>query len=162
VTASGQTTFVITFDPNATGTRTATVTIANDDSDEGTYTFTIQGTGTAAPEIDVQGQSQSIGSGDTTPSTGDDTDFGSAGVSTGTVDHTFTIKNTGSALLNLTGSPLVTLSGTNAGDFSVKTQPSSSVAASSQTTFVITFDPSATGTRTATVTIANDDSDENS
>ena len=54
----------------------------------------------------------------------------------------------------------MTLSGANAADFSVKTQPTSPVAASAQTTFVITFDPSAAGTRTATVTIANNDADE--
>ncbi len=35
------------------------------------------------------------------------------------------------------------------------------VTASESTTFTITFDPSDTGIRTATVNIANDDSDEN-
>jgi hypothetical protein len=45
VTASGSTTFQVTFDPSASGTRTATLTIANDDSGVGIYDFAIQGTG---------------------------------------------------------------------------------------------------------------------
>jgi len=65
--------------------------------------------------------------------------------------------------LNLTGaSPYVSISGTNADDFSVTAIPSTPVAPWGGTAnFTITFDPSATGLRTATLSIANDDSDEN-
>ena len=63
-----------------------------------------------------------IADGDTTPSTADGTDFGSTDVASGTVTESFTILNTGTSILHLTGSPLVQLSGTNAADFSV-TQP---------------------------------------
>lgn len=160
VAASGSTTFVITFDPSATGTRTATVSIANDDSDENPYTFAIQGTG-IAPEINVKGNSTTIASGDTTPSTADHTDFGTTAVTGGTVARTFTIENTGTAALNLTGTPKVVIGGTNAADFTITTQPSSPVATNGTTTFVVTFDPSASGLRTAMVSLANDDSDEN-
>jgi cytoskeletal protein CcmA (bactofilin family) len=115
-----------------------------------------------APEMDVQGNGISIADGDMTPSTTDDTDFGPADISSGTVDHTFTVENTGNADLNLTGSPKVVISGTNAADFSVIIQPSSPVAANGgTTTFTIRFDPSAIGLRTATVSIDNDDADEN-
>src|SRR5581483_292094 len=49
-----------------------------------------------------------------------------------------------------------------AADFTVTTQPASPVAAlNGTTTFVITFVPGAAGLRTATVSIANDDADEN-
>jgi len=113
-------------------------------------------------EIDVQGNGVSITSGDSTPSTTDGTDFGSVDATSGTVVRTFTIRNTGTGALTLNGSPLVALSGTNAGDFTVTTQPAGSVAASGSTTFQITFDPSAVGLRTATVTIANNDSNEGS
>ncbi len=113
------------------------------------------------PEINLQGNSTSIASGDATPATGDHTDFGSTAVAGGTVARTFTIQNTGTGALNLTGSsPFVAISGTNAGDFSITATPSSSIAASSSTTFEVTFDPSAVGARTATLTIANDDSNE--
>jgi len=118
---------------------------------------------TAAPEIDVSGNSVSIVDGDTTPSTTDHTDFDSADISTGTVARTFTITNSGSASLNLTGaSPHVSISGTHAADFSVTAIPSTPVASGGgTTTFTITFDPSAAGERTATLSIANDDADEN-
>lgn len=114
------------------------------------------------PEIDVQGNGQSIVDGDTVPSPTDDTDFGYIDVSSGTVVHTFTIENTGDVDLNLTDSSKVQISGTHAADFTVTSQPSSPVAASSgTTTFEITFDPSAEGIRTAEVSIVNDDIDEN-
>lgn len=113
------------------------------------------------PEINLQGNATSIVSGDATPAIADHTDFGTAAVSDGTVVRTFTIQNTGSGALNLTGSStFVTISGTNAADFSITAVPSSTVAASSSTTFQVTFDPSGVGFRTATLTIANDDSDE--
>jgi hypothetical protein len=160
IAASGSTTFQVTFDPSAIGTRTATLSIANDDADENPYDFSIQGTGTA-PEINIQGNSVSIADGDVTPSAADHTDFGSVTVAGGTVVRTFTIQNTGTSTLSLTGSsPYVTIGGTNAADFSVTTIPSASIAASGSTTFQVTFDPSAIGTRTATLSIANDDADE--
>ncbi len=114
------------------------------------------------PEIDVQGNGQSIVDGDASPSPTDDTDFGNNNVSTGTSAHTFMIENSGVGDLTLTDSPKVQIIGTHAADFSVTIQPSSPVAASGgTTTFEITFDPSAEGMRTAEVSIANDDSDEN-
>ena len=45
----------------------------------------------------------------------------------------------------------VSISGTNAGDFTVTTQPTASVAAGGSTTFTVQFTPTAGGTRTATV-----------
>ena len=53
------------------------------------------------------------------------------------------------------------VSGTNAADFTVTAQPASPVAPSGSTTFSVTFDPSASGTRTAMLSIANNDADEN-
>ena len=115
-----------------------------------------------APEINIEGNSTSIADGDNTPSLSDHTDFGSADVSGGTVVRTFTIENSGSSTLNLTGSsPYVSIGGTHAADFSVTTTPSNSISSSGSTTFQITFNPSAVGTRNATISIANDDADEN-
>jgi hypothetical protein len=53
------------------------------------------------------------------------------------------------------------LSGANAADFSVIVQPASSVAAGGNTTFQVRFDPSAAGTRTATVSFGNNDTTGN-
>jgi hypothetical protein len=91
----------------------------------------------------------------------DFTDFNSTVVTGGTINRTFVIKNIGDAPLNLSGTPKVTIGGTNSSDFTVTVQPTSPVAAADQTTFTIRFDPSAAGLRSATVSIANDDSDEN-
>jgi hypothetical protein len=161
VAASGNTTFTVHFDPSAVGVRSATVSIANDDADENPYDFAIQGNGTGAAEMDVLGNSVSIADGDATPSTADHTDFGSADISTGSVNRVLTIANLGNVDLNLTGSPKVQISGANAADFSVTVQPSSPVAPSGNTTFTVHFDPSAVGLRSATISIANDDADEN-
>ncbi|MCI0538062.1 MAG: choice-of-anchor D domain-containing protein, partial [Verrucomicrobiales bacterium] len=162
VAPSGSTTFTVHFDPSALGLRSATISVANDDADENPYDFAIQGTGTGASEMNINGNAVSIGDGDATPSVSDGTDFGSADISTGSVNHTFTILNTGSASLNLNGSPRVQLGGANPADFSVTVQPSGPVAATSgTTTFTVNFNPSATGLRTATISIANDDANEN-
>ncbi len=161
ISASGSLTFQVTFDPSSLGAKTAEISIANNDSDENPYNFSIQGTGTSAPEMNVKGNNTSITDGDTTPSSGDNTDFGSADIATGTIDRTFTIENTGSADLNLIGTPRVAISGANQADFTVTAQPSSPVASNGTSSFTVRFNPSSTGTRTATISIANDDSDEN-
>ena len=53
ITAGSSTTFSITFDPSAAGTRIATIDMNNNDIDENPYTFAIQGEGDAtAPTVD--------------------------------------------------------------------------------------------------------------
>ncbi|MBN2415136.1 choice-of-anchor D domain-containing protein [bacterium] len=157
----GTLTFQVTFTPSATGVRSAAISIANDDSDENPYNFSIQGTGTSGPEMDVLGNGNEIPDDDSTPSTADHTNFGSLDVNGGTVTYTFTIENTGSDDLNLTGTPIVSLSGTHAADFTVVTQPSAAVITSGNSlTFQVRFDPSAPGVRTAEVSIDNDDFNE--
>jgi hypothetical protein len=119
-------------------------------------------TAVAGPEIDVQGQGVSILDDDATPESADDTEFGEAAVDSDTVVHTFTIENKGEEDLNLTGSPLVEITGTHAADFTVTSSPSTPVAAGGgTTTFEITFDPGRDGLREAEISIANNDSDEN-
>lgn len=115
----------------------------------------------AAPEIAILGNGNNITDGQTATSTSDHTDFGAVNPSSGSQMYTFTINNTGTVTLNLSGGPLyVTLSGTGSGSFSVTTQPSGTIVASGSSTFQITFDPSTTGQKTATVSISSDDADE--
>ena len=122
-------------------------------------------TAASAGEITVEGNDVNIVDGDMTPrdseyAASDLTDFGHAGISGQTVNHTFTIVNDGGDTLTLTGASPVSISGTHSGDYSV-TQPSTTtLAPGASTTFQITFDPSATGMRTATVNIASDDANE--
>jgi PKD repeat protein len=71
------------------------------------------------------------------------------------------IKNDGDDTLFLTGNPIVAISGTNASDFTMQSQPSASfVLPLDSIPFEIKFDPSAAGNRTATVSISNDDDNE--
>jgi trimeric autotransporter adhesin len=163
IAVSNSTTFVIRFAPTTIGAKNATLTIANDDGDENPYNFNITGNAVPPmPEIDVQGNSTSIADGDATPSLTDFTDFGSFGVSSGNTTRSFVIHNVGTDVLNLSGaSPYVVISGAHAADFTVTAIPSNSIGIGNSTIFNITFNPSAIGLRTATLTIANNDSDEN-
>ena len=89
----------------------------------------------------------------------DDTDFGSV-ASGGTIVKTFTIENLGDANLDLTGTPLVAISGTNAADFSISAQPVSPVAPAGSTIFSVTYTAGSLGVRSAILTITSNDIDE--
>jgi hypothetical protein len=124
------------------------------------YSVSIVHLGTS--EMDVQGSGQSIPDGAASPSPSNGTDFGEAGVGLDAITHSFTIENTGTGVLSLDGTPLVSISGTHAADFTVTAVPVSPVASGGgTTTFEITFDPAAGGLREAVVSIANNDTDEN-
>ncbi|HEX9933989.1 MAG TPA: choice-of-anchor D domain-containing protein, partial [bacterium] len=160
VSSGGGTTFQITFDPAVVGLRSASVSISNSDPDNNPYTFSIQGNGMIPPEMDVQGNGYSIDDG-SGYSTHNGTGFGYVLIGT-SATHTFTIQNTGSGDLLLTGSPKVSVSGTHASDFTVSVQPGSPVASGGgTTTFDVQFHPSAPGVRTASISISSNDTDEN-
>ena len=59
--------------------------------------------GWTGPEINLLGNATTIVDGDTTPIVGDDTDFGSLGVTGFTNPNTFTIENLGDGDLILNG-----------------------------------------------------------
>ena len=162
VATNNSTTFTITFDPSVAGLREATISIANNDLDEDPYTFSIQGIGLATPEVTVMGNGASISDGDSSPIVTDNTDFGSRDILAATQVNTFYLKNIGSGTLTLTGTPLVILTGTHAGDFLVSSQPgASSIAPGDSLAFTVTFNPTAVGLRSASLSIANNDDDEN-
>ncbi|HBA85181.1 MAG TPA: hypothetical protein DCZ95_13920, partial [Verrucomicrobia bacterium] len=157
VAAGAKTTFTVRFDPSVLGARSAVVHVLSDDVDESDYTFTVQGTG-VEPEIAVLGTNGVlIADGDATPSTADGTDYGDVRMTGATVDRTFTVTNSGTTVLNVSG---VTTNGTNPGDFFVTSGPASTVAAGAKTTFTVRFDPSALGARSAVLHVLNDDADE--
>lgn len=126
----------------------------------------VAGTGDAAtaPEIDIQGNNTSIPDGSTTPLLIDHTDFGSIAAGA-TRSRTYTIYNTGDANLTLTdqgGGSYVLIGGQNSANFSVTTQPSTPIAPSGSTTFTVQFDPAGVADYyQATISIGNNDSDEN-
>ncbi|QUJ77208.1 choice-of-anchor D domain-containing protein [Sulfitobacter albidus] len=120
--------------------------------------FTIGGAATPA-EILINNGGGEIVDGDSTPSAAEGTVFAAAEVTGGQTTQTYTINNTGGTTLNISG---VTVSGADSGDFTVSTPPPASIAPAGSATFQVTFDPTAAGTRTATITVANDDADEGS
>ncbi len=106
------------------------------------------------PEISVEQSGVDLASGATR-------DFGAVNAG-GASELTFTIRNTGGAALNLTGSPdQVTVSGTDASLFSVTAQPTSPVnGPSGSINFTVRFAPTSGGTKSATLTMASNDADE--
>lgn len=109
----------------------------------------------AAPTLVVIGNGNTITNGDTTPAIADHTFYGSIDIDNGTFSRTYTIQNTASqAGLIISG---LTITGVNAGDFSVTATPNALVNSGSSTTFTITFNPSAFGVRSATVTFNTND-----
>jgi hypothetical protein len=76
-------------------------------------------------------------------------------------NKTFLIENTGDANLVLDGNPIAEITGTNADDFEVIENPSSTILPSESDTFTVTFTPSGTGLRTATISVSNTDSQTN-
>ncbi len=156
VAPSSSTTFVVTLDATVGGSRTAIINIMNNDTDESLYSFTVKGgVRTIDNEINVKGNNVSIYNGNNLPST----TYGTLiNTNIGTqVNKTYTIQNTGTQNLTITG---VTITGTNASEFTVTTAPSGTVMGGSSTTFVITFDATVAGNRTAIINIMSDDVDE--
>lgn len=112
-----------------------------------------------SPEINVLGNLISIPNGDPTPLSSDNTDFGSVDTNSGTIIKTFTIQNIGTSTLAINS---ISVPGS---DFTISTAPAPtfpvSIAKASSITFQITFNPATTGPKTAILTIANNDADEN-
>ena len=136
-------------------------------SASGTYLNTSQGVfrsgsfaGPVVREMQVTGNSHVISAGATQPAVASGTDFGSAEANVQSVTRSFTVANDGTGILSLTGTPVVQISGSGAGDFVVSAQPANAVGSSGSVTFQIVFTPTVIGTRTATVNIASDDADE--
>lgn len=165
--ASAGVSSVFSWTPTVAQAGVTTVKFLTQDNGSPTlnHEITVTITVTAASgEMDISGNSTAIASGDTTPAEADHTDFGKAMVLADFVERTFTLANSGTGSLTLTGTApnYVTLTGANADQFSVTTQPAAgTVAGSASTTFVVRFDPSSSGVKNATVSIASDDSNEN-
>lgn len=155
--SGGTATFTVRFSPAARQSYTGTATVTSAGSTGSPITINLTGTG-VAPEIEVSRGANILTTGAGTVSFSDVSLNG--GPNTASTSLIFTITNSGTAVLNLSGNPRVAVGGTNAGDFSVSAQPAATVAASSgTTTFTVQFTPSARGTRTATLSIANNDPD---
>lgn len=83
-----------------------------------------------------------------------DHDFGNQLVGSTSTPEIFTIENTGNADLTI---GTIALSGTDAGEFTVSQAGSPTVTQGDNTTFTVSFSPTSLGSKTATVTIPNND-----
>jgi hypothetical protein len=114
---------------------------------------TIESSSTELPEILVEGNGLEIPDDDTTPRTEDGTDFGGQPTTAGGKTHSFRVKNTGSAALNIA----------SLGSSSVEFAASgliSTIAAGGFDNFTITFDPNSDGQKNATITVRSNDNNE--
>jgi len=111
----------------------------------------------AAQEINVQGNAVSIADNSITPTVTDHTDFGNV-ISGGSLVRTFTIQNTGTASLAISG---ISMTGINQSMFTIGSlSPALSITAGNSATFTVTFSATSLGTKTATVVIYNNDCNE--
>lgn len=103
------------------------------------------------PEIAVEQAGSDIANGATKV-------FGPAVVGT-TSDRIFNILNTVPSALTLTGTPIVGVAGSS--DFTVTVQPASLInGPSGSSNFTVRFTPTGSGVKTASLSIANNDTDE--
>lgn len=153
IAAGSSSVVVVKFNPTTIGLKTAQLNIDSNDSDESTYNFAIQATGVQAT-MSIKGNSNVIADGDVSPINLDWTEYGSTNIFS-PITRTYTIFNLGNFDLNLTGSPLVSITGS---DFSISSQPTTTVIGGLATTsFTVTFNPSTIGFKVADISIANSD-----
>ncbi|MGD0460504.1 MAG: choice-of-anchor D domain-containing protein [Terriglobia bacterium] len=141
VAAGANCTITVTFTSTATGARAGTliVTDNNNGTAGSTQTVSLSGTGTSVPAPVVSLSVLSLA-------------FGNQTVNTNSTAQTVTLTNTGNAALSIAG---ITVTGTNASDFTQSNTCGSSVAAAANCTISVTFTPVASGSRTASVSITD-------
>ena len=152
IAAGGSTSFTVTFRPTSTGMRTAAIHITSNDPDESPFDINLTGDA-LLPEIAVE---TPVGTGLTDGTSV--VDYGPVGA-TSTVTKTFTIRNSGLGNLGILG---ITSSGTNAANFTFSAPGSTLLLPGATTTFDVTFRPSGTGNRSASIVIENSDPDAES
>ncbi len=125
----------VTFSPTASGTRQASISVS-DNSAGSPQTVALTGTGTA-PAVSFSASTIT---------------FGGQAVGSSSPPSGVSLFNTGNALLSISS---ITITGANAGDFSQTNTCGVSVAAGGSCNINVVFTPTASGTRTATVSIAD-------
>jgi P pilus assembly chaperone PapD len=150
VAAGASANLLLQVDTTAAGNKTGTLQFVNDDSDENPFDFPIAATVTTTPLPEIQVLD---GTTDIVDGTASTIDFGSVIVG-GTLNKTFTVKNLGTAVLNLSNLTLPT-------GFSLVGTLPATVAAGASANLLLQVDTTAAGNKTGTLQFVNDDSDEN-
>jgi hypothetical protein len=154
VSPAGSTTFTVRFNPSSFGSFTSTISIPNNDSDENPYTFRVSGSATA-PEINVVGLGTNIANNKFLTTSTDGTFLGVVTGSATSLSSSFTVQNTGTENLTISG---ITMRRGSSSAFSVANVPTSILPAGSAD-FTISYDASK-GSQMDTVAIASNDGDE--
>src|SRR5215211_1760324 len=134
-------TISVTFTPTAPGTRVASIFVT-DNATGSPHAVGLSGTGTAAAPAVTLSPTSAV--------------FSSQLVNTTSPAQTSTLQNTGTGRLTITS---IGIGGTNAGDYAqTNTCPlaPATLSVNATCTISVTFTPTAAGTRTASVTIADD------
>jgi hypothetical protein len=149
VPAHGAATFTVTWTPAAPGPAAAAMHIVSNDYDENWFDIALTGHGRpAGPEMQIR---RNGGAELTDGGTGLSFTFGGEPLS-------LTLTNIGSEVLSGINTAI---EGPHAADFLIDTAPPSSLATDEAVTVEVSFAPTATGQRTATLRIASNDADEN-
>ena len=136
---NGSCTIIVTFTPTTTGSRSASVTIT-DNAAGSPQSINLMGTGAGAAAPVVSLSSSNLA-------------FGSQVLNTTSGSQSVTLTNTGNAALSITN---IGVTGTNGGDYAQTNTCGNSVAANNgNCTITVTFKPTATGSRTASVSITD-------
>lgn len=134
----GTCTFAITFTPTQSGARNGAITFT-DNATGSPQMVALTGTGAAANAPAVTFAPASL-------------TFASQALNTSSAAQAITLTNSGNAALTISG---ITVTGANAGDFSDTTTCGASVAAGANCAISVTFKPTATGARTAAISVAD-------
>ncbi len=135
VAAKGSCNLAVKFSPTAAGTRYGTITITDSDA-ASPQVVGLSGVGTAV-SLSVK-----------------TLNMGSVVVGQSSKPKAVTMSNVSSTPVSITG---ITLGGTNPGDYSETNTCGSSLAGGAKCSISATFKPTATGTRTASISIADSD-----
>lgn len=133
VAARATCTISVTFTPKAAGTRTGSLSIT-DNGGASPQLVSLSGTGTVVKLVPTS------------------LSFGSQKVGTTSAPKSVTMTNVGTTVLTING---ISLTGTNAGDFSQTHTCGGTLGAGASCTISVTFHPSATGTRSAALSISD-------
>jgi hypothetical protein len=153
IAPAGNTTFTIAVTPQAVGAWSVDVEIANNDPDEAPFDFVIAGNAASGAEIEVRRAGVEVA---------DQAVDVLTRKGTNAYDVVYTIHNLGNQDLSLTGVPaIVATTGLLNCTVSVTQPGSGTIAPTASTTFTLRITPSGTGLHEVTVSIANDDANEN-
>jgi two-component sensor histidine kinase len=125
-----------TFHPSAAGSRAATIALTDNAADS-PQTISLTGTGVGVPAASLSAASLS---------------FGNTNINTTATAQSVTLSNSGTGALTIS---IINIAGSNSADFATSNTCNGSVAAGGNCTISVTFTPTAAGSRSATLTVAD-------